>query len=86
MPTPPRHSARSGKRPSYDVPADCPSLHGVFPLLTKATGVASQRNASINDCLYLALAEVHDCQFVTADRKILNAFPNESRIIDLSTI
>jgi predicted nucleic acid-binding protein len=69
-----------------DVLADCPYLHDVFPLLTKATDLASQARASIYDCLYLALAEEHDCPFVTADRKLLNAFPNESRIIELSTL
>lgn len=69
-----------------DIISDCPVLLDVFPLLTDATDLASNARASIYDVLHLRLAEEHDCQFITADRKIANAFPREPRVVELSTL
>src|ERR1043166_8324526 len=64
-----------------DVMLTPPILHSTDPLLVRATELSSQARASVYDCCYLLLAEDNQCEFVTADRKILNAFANESRII-----
>jgi len=60
-----------------------PMLHEVN--LVRATEVASQARASIYDCLYLILADEHGCPFVTADRKIRNAFPH-ANIIEIQDL
>lgn len=59
-----------------------PELHEAN--LTRAVDMASQARASVYDCLYYVLAEDNGCPFVTADRKILNAFPH-GNILDLAT-
>ena len=64
----------------------CPALHPSMPFLPMAIEMSSQTRASVFDILYLLLAEDQDCPFVTADRRIKSAFPNESRIIDLSAL
>lgn len=40
-------------------------------LLATATRIAIDINHPAYDCLYLALAEANDCQFVTADERFL---------------
>ena len=69
-----------------DIMAHCPALHDALPLLARATDLSSRSRASIYDCLYLTLAEDCDCEFVTADRKILNSFPANTRILELSQL
>jgi predicted nucleic acid-binding protein len=63
--------------------ADGPALFE--PNLTRAVETASQTWTSLWDCLYLTLAEEHGCPFVTADRKIINAFPH-GNIVGLHTL
>jgi len=63
--------------------ADSPLL--IEPNLSRAVDIASRTRTSIWDCSYLSIAEEHGCSFVTADRKIVNAFPN-GNILDLSTL
>lgn len=41
------------------------------PLLGAATEMAIQLDHPAYDCLYLALAVANDCQFVTADERLL---------------
>jgi predicted nucleic acid-binding protein len=83
-----RHIIRVGQATAlFDNIVDpCPELHASMPLVTRAIELSSQTRASVFDCLYLLLAEEQDCPFVTSDRKILNSFPNEPRIIELSSL
>lgn len=69
-----------------DIMTDCPILHDPVLILAKATDLSSQVRASVFDCLYFVLAEDQDCRFLTADRRILNIFRNEPRLIDLSSL
>lgn len=48
-----------------------PILHDFTPLLLRATDISSQFRAGLLDCLYVALAEVEGCEFVTADNKLV---------------
>jgi len=64
----------------------CPELHPSMPLVSRAIEMSSQSRASVFDCLYLLLAEAEDCAFVTSDRKIVSAFPDESRIVELTRL
>ena len=49
----------------------CPVLHGYLPLLARATDISSQARVGVYDCLYVALAEQEQCEFVTADDKLV---------------
>ncbi|MEX2120985.1 MAG: type II toxin-antitoxin system VapC family toxin [Pirellulales bacterium] len=49
-----------------------PKIHAALPvLLPRAYVIATQTRASIYDCLYVALAELENCQLVTADDKLV---------------
>jgi predicted nucleic acid-binding protein len=49
------------------------------PLLPRAQDIAKKYKRSVYDCLYVALAEREQCDFITADNKLVNslqsAFP-----------
>ena len=69
-----------------DILLQGPELRDSSSLLVRATELSSLLRASVFDCMYLVLAEDEHCEFVTADRKILNAFPTHPRIVELSTL
>lgn len=50
-----------------------PVIHDTVPLLPRAQEIAKQHRRSVYDCLYVALAEREQCEFVTADGKLVNA-------------
>ena len=64
----------------------CPEIHASMPFMPQAIERSSRLRASVFDAIYFLLAEEHDCEFVTADRRIINAFAGESRIVDLSKL
>ena len=70
-----------------DVLKTLPFLHQAIPLLPRAYEIAYQHNATVYDCLYVALAEREQCGFVSADDKLVaklqNAFP---LVISLATL
>lgn len=49
-----------------------PILHEALPLVPRAYAIAHRHQASVYDCLYVALAEREQCEFVTADSKLVN--------------
>jgi len=53
-----------------DVLTTSPELHLYRPLLLRAVEISSQARIGVYDCLYLALAEREQCQFVTSDRRL----------------
>ena len=58
------------------------------PLAARALSFAIKAKRTVYDALYLALAEEHDCQFVTADEKFVNAvkqIPEGKRAVWLGT-
>ena len=53
--------------------ADCPLLHPHLSLLDRAYEIASAARIGIYDCIYVALAERENCDFATADDRIINS-------------
>lgn len=55
-----------------------PRLHPSFPdLLPRAYAIASATQASVYDCLYVALAEREGCELITADDKLVNRLQSQ---------
>jgi predicted nucleic acid-binding protein len=56
-----------------------PALYQAIPLLPRAYEIAYQNQATVYDCLYVALAEREQCEFITADdklfKKLQGSFP-----------
>ena len=50
-----------------------PVLFDAVPLLPRAQVIAKKYKRSVYDCLYVALAEREQCEFITADMKLVNA-------------
>jgi predicted nucleic acid-binding protein len=55
-----------------DVLSTPPHLHPAGPLLACVTAITSSFQVSVYDGLYVALAEREQCEFVTADDKLVN--------------
>ena len=53
-----------------DVLSTAPIFHSYLTLLTRAVELSSHHRIGVYDCLYLALAEHEQCQFVTADQRL----------------
>ena len=54
-----------------DLLAELPGLVTAPPLLVRAGEIALARRSSRYDCLYVALAERENCEFVTADAQMV---------------
>jgi predicted nucleic acid-binding protein len=50
-----------------------PAIIAAVPLLPRAQEIAKKHQRSVYDCLYVALAELEQCDFVSADDKLVNA-------------
>jgi predicted nucleic acid-binding protein len=55
-----------------DLLKNLPPLHPYLPLLPRAYEISSNMHIGAYDCLYIALAEAEQCQFVTSDAKLVN--------------
>ena len=53
----------------------CPQLYPYFRLYDRAMKISSDFRIGFYDALYVALAELEDCDLVTADEKLLNSLP-----------
>jgi predicted nucleic acid-binding protein len=49
-----------------------PKLFEAVALLPRAQEIAKLYRRSVYDCLYVALAELEQCDFVSADDKLVN--------------
>ncbi len=61
----------------------------LFPymdFLSLAVELSSKNRIGVYDCLYVALAEEMDCELITADARLVNAFHGLSRIVLLSDL
>ena len=65
---------------------DGPNVQPYLPLLPRAVELSSQKRIGVYDCLYVALAEELDCELITADAKLVSAFPEMPRIVLLSDL
>lgn len=64
---------------------DSPRLVPSLSLMPKALAMSSQARIGVYDCLYVALAEQEQCGLVTADQRLVGAFPN-SYIVSLASL
>jgi predicted nucleic acid-binding protein len=62
-------------------------FHPYQPLLVRAVAISSAMRCGVYDCLYIALAERENCEFVTADERLVkNLSPHFPFIISLASI
>src|SRR5947209_3285814 len=54
-----------------DILAEPPQLFPSGPLIPRAIDISSTMRVGVYDCLYVALAEREQCEFVTADDKLV---------------
>jgi predicted nucleic acid-binding protein len=54
-----------------------PELHPSLPLIPRALEIASHARIGVYDCLYVSLAEREQCEFVTADQKLIASLQHE---------
>lgn len=64
--------------------ADCPALIDAIPLMPRALALSSQARIGVYDCLYVALAELEQCEVVSADGRLASTFPGQ--VVLLSSI
>lgn len=70
-----------------DVLRTLPSLHTSLTFLLRACDISSTERVGMYDCLYVALSESEQCQFVTADDRLIKTLqPKFPQIIHLSAI
>ena len=65
-----------------------PRLHPSLPdLLPRAYAIASATQATVYDCLYVALAEKEGCELITADNKLVNGLrPHFPFVLPLASL
>lgn len=61
----------------------CPALFSSLPLLPHAYQIASAARIGIYDCLYVALAEQQECEFLTADERLFRTLSADYPFIAL---
>jgi predicted nucleic acid-binding protein len=54
-----------------DAMTTTPVLHQSLALATRAIDISSQLRIGVYDCLYVSLAECENCEFVTADDRLV---------------
>ena len=52
-----------------------PTLHSFLPLLQRAVEISSMTRIAVTDCLFVALAERENCDFLTADQRLITNLP-----------
>lgn len=55
-----------------DIMSIPPRLESAGPLIPRAIQISSSIRIGVYDCLYIALAERENCEFVTADIRLVN--------------
>jgi predicted nucleic acid-binding protein len=53
-----------------DLLSTLPQLYPYLTLLPRAVEISSQARIGVYDCLYIALSEQEQCEFVTADQRL----------------
>lgn len=64
-----------------------PRLDLSVPLLPRAYAISSNARLGVYDCVYIALAEIEQCELITADDKLVNKMQRQFPFIrHLSTL
>ncbi|MBI2803743.1 MAG: type II toxin-antitoxin system VapC family toxin [Planctomycetes bacterium] len=70
-----------------DITRQSPLIHATYPLLPRAMEISIVTRQAVYDCVYVALAELEQCELVTADdllvRNLRATFPFLIRLADL---
>lgn len=66
----------------YELSGSFPELRSYLTFLPRAIELSSAMRVGVYDCLYIALAEHEGCRVVTADQRLLNAFPDQTISLD----
>jgi predicted nucleic acid-binding protein len=53
----------------FDILQNGPALHTFLPLLPRAVEISSATRVAVTDCVFVALAERENCEFVSADER-----------------
>jgi predicted nucleic acid-binding protein len=70
-----------------DVMTAAPTLIRAVPLTPRALEISSQMHIGVYDCLYVALAEREQCEFITADDRLVRNLHSTFPLINsLSTL
>jgi predicted nucleic acid-binding protein len=70
-----------------DILTTPPDLYGYISLMARAVDIGSDFSCGFYDCLYVALAEMENCNLITTDlRMIANLQPTFPFIIPLSSL
>jgi predicted nucleic acid-binding protein len=70
-----------------DIMSTPPRLEPSGPLIPRAIQIASAARIGVYDCLYIALAQRENCEFVTADTRLVNNLqPRFPFIIELAGV
>jgi predicted nucleic acid-binding protein len=56
-----------------DILQSLPRMHAGLTLLSRATDLSSELQKGVYDCLYIALSETEQCEFVTEDLRLIAA-------------
>jgi predicted nucleic acid-binding protein len=66
---------------------DLPALHPSHILVPRAAAICQHLRKSFYDCIYMALAEREQIQFITADAKLVKAAqPDYPYVVDLAEL
>ena len=67
---------------SIESPRNFPTVPSLF-ILRSAFAIANAYGRTVYDCLYIALAEALEVDFITADEKLANALASKYSIISI---
>lgn len=65
-----------------ELASNFPRFYPYLNFLPRALELSSATRVGVYDCLYIALAEGEQCRVVTADQRLLNAFPDQTISLD----
>jgi predicted nucleic acid-binding protein len=63
--------ARQARRLFLDILATSPAFHAFQPFMLRAIDISSKLRIGVYDCVYVALAESEQCEFITADERLV---------------
>ena len=70
-----------------DILNTLPLLKPALPMLLRAVEISSSLRVGVYDCIYVALAEAEQCEFITADDKLAKtAQPSFPFVVGLATL
>jgi predicted nucleic acid-binding protein len=70
-----------------DAMKTAPLLFASLPLMPRAIEISSQMRVGVYDCLYVALAEKENCDFVSADGRLVKMLqPHFPFIVELAAL